>query len=149
MMFSGFVFNSSSLRGAFQGSLDAEWLEINSVFSEVMKAVEDARLKALQPLEQRSVRCVAQGQVVRRSIHPWCSRETRSSLSTVTSTSSPGCSQARQKPQGLLTCGCAQNVSGLPKEFYTGTWGGRGVEPDQTTVCSLVLFTLVHFWCFF
>ncbi|XP_028261601.1 E3 ubiquitin-protein ligase TRIM21-like isoform X3 [Parambassis ranga] len=36
-----------------KGSLDAEWLEINSVFSEVMKAVEDARLKALGPLEQR------------------------------------------------------------------------------------------------
>uniref|UniRef100_A0A3P8RMZ6 B30.2/SPRY domain-containing protein n=1 Tax=Amphiprion percula TaxID=161767 RepID=A0A3P8RMZ6_AMPPE len=38
---------------AYKGSLDAEWLEINSVFSEVMKVVEDARQKALQPLEQR------------------------------------------------------------------------------------------------
>ncbi|XP_008277937.1 pyrin [Stegastes partitus] len=34
-------------------SLDAEWLEINSVFSEVMKVVEDARQKALQPVEER------------------------------------------------------------------------------------------------
>ncbi|XP_054864026.1 uncharacterized protein LOC111576677 [Amphiprion ocellaris] len=38
---------------AYKGSLDAEWLEINSVFSEVMKVVEDARQKALQPLERR------------------------------------------------------------------------------------------------
>ncbi|KAM9425708.1 uncharacterized protein KZ484_012469 [Pholidichthys leucotaenia] len=35
------------------GSLDAEWLEINNVFSEVMKVVEEAWQKALQPLEQR------------------------------------------------------------------------------------------------
>ncbi|XP_040886909.1 E3 ubiquitin-protein ligase TRIM21-like [Toxotes jaculatrix] len=36
-----------------KGSLDAEWLEINNVFTEVMKVVEDARQKALQPLEER------------------------------------------------------------------------------------------------
>ncbi|XP_034470934.1 uncharacterized protein LOC117779130 [Hippoglossus hippoglossus] len=34
-------------------SLDTEWLEINNVFSKVMKVVEDARQKALQPLEER------------------------------------------------------------------------------------------------
>ncbi|XP_047461342.1 uncharacterized protein LOC125020092 isoform X2 [Mugil cephalus] len=38
---------------ACKGSLDAEWLEVNNVFSEVMRAVEDARQKALQPLEER------------------------------------------------------------------------------------------------
>ncbi|XP_070786288.1 uncharacterized protein [Enoplosus armatus] len=38
---------------ACKGSLDTEWLEINSVFSEVIKVVEDARQKALQPLEER------------------------------------------------------------------------------------------------
>ncbi|XP_047461370.1 E3 ubiquitin-protein ligase TRIM35-like [Mugil cephalus] len=38
---------------ACKGSLDAEWLEVNAVFSEVMRAVEDARQKALQPLEER------------------------------------------------------------------------------------------------
>ncbi|MED6250958.1 hypothetical protein ATANTOWER_017350 [Ataeniobius toweri] len=36
-----------------KGSLDAEWLQINSVFSEVIRSVEDARLKALEPLEKR------------------------------------------------------------------------------------------------
>ncbi|XP_026183496.1 E3 ubiquitin-protein ligase TRIM21-like isoform X2 [Mastacembelus armatus] len=48
---------------ACKGSLDAEWLEINNVFSEVMKAVEDARQKALQPLEERrrKVKKEAQG----------------------------------------------------------------------------------------
>ncbi|KAL4007227.1 hypothetical protein ACER0C_001079 [Sarotherodon galilaeus] len=35
------------------GSLDAEWLEINSFFSEVMKIVEDAKEKACQTLEDR------------------------------------------------------------------------------------------------
>ncbi|XP_034470900.1 E3 ubiquitin-protein ligase TRIM39-like [Hippoglossus hippoglossus] len=34
-------------------SLDTEWLEINNVFSKVMKVVEDARQTALQPLEER------------------------------------------------------------------------------------------------
>ncbi|XP_028991293.1 E3 ubiquitin-protein ligase TRIM39-like [Betta splendens] len=43
---------NSSLK-ACKVSLDAEWLEINSVFSEVMKTVDDARQKALQPLEER------------------------------------------------------------------------------------------------
>ncbi|XP_067379361.1 E3 ubiquitin-protein ligase TRIM21-like isoform X2 [Channa argus] len=38
---------------ACKGSLDAEWLEINTVFSEVMKVVEEARQKALHPLEER------------------------------------------------------------------------------------------------
>ncbi|XP_033961642.1 uncharacterized protein [Pseudochaenichthys georgianus] len=41
---------------ACKGGLDAEWLEINSVFSEVMKVVEDSRKKALQPLEERRQR---------------------------------------------------------------------------------------------
>ncbi|XP_029942607.1 E3 ubiquitin-protein ligase TRIM21-like [Salarias fasciatus] len=36
-----------------QGRLDAEWLQINSVFSDVIKLVVDARQKALQPLEDR------------------------------------------------------------------------------------------------
>ncbi|XP_029942589.1 E3 ubiquitin-protein ligase TRIM21-like [Salarias fasciatus] len=35
------------------GCLDAEWLQINSVFSSVMKLVEEARQKALRPLEDR------------------------------------------------------------------------------------------------
>ncbi|XP_035771697.1 E3 ubiquitin-protein ligase TRIM21-like [Neolamprologus brichardi] len=35
------------------GRLDAEWLEINSFFSEVMKIVEDAKEKACQTLEDR------------------------------------------------------------------------------------------------
>ncbi|XP_047192064.1 E3 ubiquitin-protein ligase TRIM21-like isoform X6 [Scophthalmus maximus] len=34
-------------------SLDAEWLQINAAFSEVMSVVEDARQKALRPLEKR------------------------------------------------------------------------------------------------
>ncbi|KAG7495603.1 E3 ubiquitin-protein ligase TRIM21-like [Solea senegalensis] len=34
-------------------NLDAEWMEINSVFMEVMQIVVDARQKALQPLEDR------------------------------------------------------------------------------------------------
>ncbi|XP_070849948.1 E3 ubiquitin-protein ligase TRIM21-like [Chaetodon trifascialis] len=38
---------------ACKGSLDAEWVEINNVFSEVMRVVEDARQKALRPLEER------------------------------------------------------------------------------------------------
>ncbi|KAG7221439.1 hypothetical protein INR49_017208 [Caranx melampygus] len=42
----------SSVKGC-KVSLDAEWLEINSAFSEVIKVVEDARQKALQPLEER------------------------------------------------------------------------------------------------
>ncbi|XP_074479877.1 uncharacterized protein LOC141760720 isoform X4 [Sebastes fasciatus] len=41
---------------ACKGGLDAEWLQINNVFSEVMKVVEDARQKALQPLEERRQR---------------------------------------------------------------------------------------------
>ncbi|XP_015241795.1 PREDICTED: E3 ubiquitin-protein ligase TRIM39-like [Cyprinodon variegatus] len=36
-----------------KGSLDAEWLQINSVFTEVSRAVEAARQKALEPLEKR------------------------------------------------------------------------------------------------
>lgn len=40
---------------AIQGRLDAEWLEINSFFSEVMKIVEDAKEKACQTLEDRLV----------------------------------------------------------------------------------------------
>lgn len=46
----------TSSEKAFKGGLDAEWLEINSVFSEVIKVVEDARQKALQPLEERRQR---------------------------------------------------------------------------------------------
>ncbi|XP_029931565.1 uncharacterized protein LOC115376213 [Myripristis murdjan] len=41
---------------ACKGSLDREWLEINAVFSEVMTAVEEARERALQPLEERRQR---------------------------------------------------------------------------------------------
>ncbi|XP_030018109.1 uncharacterized protein LOC115438560 [Sphaeramia orbicularis] len=41
---------------ACKGGLDAEWLEINDVFSEVIKIVEDARQKALQPVEDRRQR---------------------------------------------------------------------------------------------
>lgn len=41
----------------FQDGLDAEWMEINNVFSEVIRAVEDARQKALEPVEKRSVPC--------------------------------------------------------------------------------------------
>ncbi|XP_014894319.1 E3 ubiquitin-protein ligase TRIM21-like isoform X1 [Poecilia latipinna] len=36
-----------------KGSLDDEWMQIHSVFSEVMKVVEDARKKALEPIEKR------------------------------------------------------------------------------------------------
>ncbi|XP_034006046.1 uncharacterized protein LOC117498087 [Trematomus bernacchii] len=46
---------------ACKGGLDAEWLEINSVFSEVMKVVEDSRKKALQPLEERRKRVSREG----------------------------------------------------------------------------------------
>ncbi|XP_078147684.1 putative E3 ubiquitin-protein ligase TRIML1 [Centroberyx gerrardi] len=38
---------------ACKGGLDREWVEINTVFSEVMREVEEARQKALQPLEDR------------------------------------------------------------------------------------------------
>ncbi|XP_044197279.1 uncharacterized protein LOC122973650 isoform X2 [Thunnus albacares] len=51
----------SSLK-ACKGSLDAEWLEINSVFSEVMRIVEDTRQKALQPLEERRQRVKKEAQ---------------------------------------------------------------------------------------
>ncbi|XP_028260905.1 uncharacterized protein LOC114435432 [Parambassis ranga] len=54
---------------ACKGSLDAEWLEINSVFSEVMKAVEDARLKALQPLEQRRQEVKKEAQDLIQRLH--------------------------------------------------------------------------------
>ncbi|XP_041635338.1 E3 ubiquitin-protein ligase TRIM21-like [Cheilinus undulatus] len=37
-------------------SLDTEWLEINDVFSDVMRVVEEARQKALLPLEERRQR---------------------------------------------------------------------------------------------
>ncbi|XP_049923724.1 E3 ubiquitin-protein ligase BRE1A-like isoform X2 [Epinephelus moara] len=47
---------------ACKGDLDAEWLEINSVFSEVMRVVEDARQKALQPLEERRQRVKREAQ---------------------------------------------------------------------------------------
>ncbi|XP_034006043.1 uncharacterized protein LOC117498085 isoform X2 [Trematomus bernacchii] len=43
------------------GGLDAEWLEINSVFSEVVKVVEDSRQEALQPLEERIQRVSREG----------------------------------------------------------------------------------------
>ncbi|KAL4007218.1 hypothetical protein ACER0C_001070 [Sarotherodon galilaeus] len=36
-----------------KGSLDVEWLEVNNFFSEVIRVVEDARKKALKPLEER------------------------------------------------------------------------------------------------
>ncbi|XP_049423532.1 uncharacterized protein LOC125883366 [Epinephelus fuscoguttatus] len=49
---------------ACKGDLDAEWLEINSVFSEVMRVVEDARQKALQPLEERRQRVKREAQEV-------------------------------------------------------------------------------------
>lgn len=38
----------------FQVDLDAEWQEVNQVFSDVARVVEDARQKALRPLEDRS-----------------------------------------------------------------------------------------------
>ncbi|XP_062301406.1 uncharacterized protein LOC134006336 [Scomber scombrus] len=47
---------------ACTGSLDAEWLEINNVFLEVMRAVEDTRQKALQPLEERRMRVKKEAQ---------------------------------------------------------------------------------------
>ncbi|KAK9524951.1 hypothetical protein VZT92_017308 [Zoarces viviparus] len=47
---------------ACKGGLDAEWLEINNVFSEVMRVVEDTRQKALQPLEGRRKRVKREGQ---------------------------------------------------------------------------------------
>ncbi|KAL7375871.1 hypothetical protein ABVT39_025790 [Epinephelus coioides] len=49
---------------ACKGDLDAEWLEINSVFSEVMRVVEVARQKALQPLEERRQRVKREAQDV-------------------------------------------------------------------------------------
>ncbi|KAM4536778.1 uncharacterized protein PAE49_021236 isoform 2-T2 [Odontesthes bonariensis] len=36
-----------------EGFLEAEWLEIYNAFSEVMRVVDDARRKALEPLEKR------------------------------------------------------------------------------------------------
>lgn len=54
-----YFFNIFIILHSFQGSLDAEWLEINNVFLEVMRAVEDTRQKALQPLEERLVLCRA------------------------------------------------------------------------------------------
>ncbi|KAM6894269.1 uncharacterized protein PEZ65_021965 [Lycodopsis pacificus] len=47
---------------ACKGGLDAEWLEINNVFSEVMRVVEDTRQKALQPLEKRRKRVKREAQ---------------------------------------------------------------------------------------
>ncbi|XP_076018618.1 uncharacterized protein LOC143010264 isoform X3 [Genypterus blacodes] len=41
---------------AFKCNLDREWLEINSVFSDAMKVMEEAREKALQPLEERKAK---------------------------------------------------------------------------------------------
>ncbi|XP_034532711.1 mucin-2-like [Notolabrus celidotus] len=41
---------------ACKGSLDAEWVEINDVFSAVQRVVDEARLKALKPLEERRKR---------------------------------------------------------------------------------------------
>uniref|UniRef100_A0A665VHA5 B30.2/SPRY domain-containing protein n=2 Tax=Echeneis naucrates TaxID=173247 RepID=A0A665VHA5_ECHNA len=43
-------------------SLDAEWLEINSAFSEAIKVMEEARLMALKPLEERKFRVKREGQ---------------------------------------------------------------------------------------
>ncbi|XP_029311264.1 uncharacterized protein LOC115024024 [Cottoperca gobio] len=45
-----------------KGDLDAELLEINNVFSEVMRVVADSRQKALQPLEERRQRVKREGQ---------------------------------------------------------------------------------------
>uniref|UniRef100_UPI0037E8BBB4 E3 ubiquitin-protein ligase TRIM21-like n=1 Tax=Semicossyphus pulcher TaxID=241346 RepID=UPI0037E8BBB4 len=45
---------------ACKGSLDSEWLEINNVFSDVIKVVEKVRKKALQPLEERRQRVKAE-----------------------------------------------------------------------------------------
>ncbi|XP_068584254.1 uncharacterized protein [Cebidichthys violaceus] len=47
---------------ACKGGLDAEWLQINNVFSEVMRVVEDTRQKALQPLEERRKRAKREAQ---------------------------------------------------------------------------------------
>lgn len=45
-------------------SLDAEWLEINNVFSDVLRVVEEARRKALKPLEERSKKVEKEAQVL-------------------------------------------------------------------------------------
>ncbi|XP_076018623.1 uncharacterized protein LOC143010265 isoform X2 [Genypterus blacodes] len=47
---------------AFKCQLDREWLEINSVFSDAMKVMEEAREKALQPLEERRVKAKKEAQ---------------------------------------------------------------------------------------
>ncbi|XP_034412698.1 E3 ubiquitin-protein ligase TRIM21-like isoform X2 [Cyclopterus lumpus] len=47
---------------ACKGVLDAEWLEINSVFSEVMRVVEGTRQKALRPVEERRKRVKREAQ---------------------------------------------------------------------------------------
>ncbi|TKS93131.1 E3 ubiquitin-protein ligase TRIM21 [Collichthys lucidus] len=51
-----------TVHDSFQGSLDTEWLEINNVFAEVMRVVEDAWKKALQPLEERRDRVKREAQ---------------------------------------------------------------------------------------
>ncbi|XP_074555006.1 uncharacterized protein LOC141811053 [Halichoeres trimaculatus] len=45
-------------------SLDAEWLEINNVFSDVQKVVEEARRKALKPVEERSKKLEMEAKVL-------------------------------------------------------------------------------------
>ncbi|TNN40687.1 Pyrin [Liparis tanakae] len=45
-----------------KGDLDTEWLEINGVFSKLMKVVEDARQKALRPVEERRKRLKREAQ---------------------------------------------------------------------------------------
>lgn len=43
----------------FQASLDEESLEIDAIFSEVLTVVKDAWVKALEPLQERSVPRIA------------------------------------------------------------------------------------------
>ncbi|XP_053272637.1 uncharacterized protein LOC128430562 [Pleuronectes platessa] len=42
-------------------SLDTEWLEINNVFSKMMKVVQDARQRSLQPVEERREKVKREG----------------------------------------------------------------------------------------
>ncbi|KAJ8286102.1 hypothetical protein GJAV_G00034580 [Gymnothorax javanicus] len=51
-----------------EGSLDTEWQEINDVFSEVMRVVEDAKKKALQPIEERRHRLLTEAQDVEKKL---------------------------------------------------------------------------------
>lgn len=67
-MFQNVLWACSAVEGLddfFQVNLDAEWQEVNKVFSDVMRVVEDARQKALRPLEDRSARKTASNNKLR------------------------------------------------------------------------------------